>query len=106
MAIYVKKDDRLPLAVIICKDARGVVVNIAGMTGKFLMRTDAGVVKVNAAGVVTNGAAGEFTYSWVAGDTDTVGHYQAEAEITDAGGKKMTFPNDGYIDVYVLQDIG
>jgi len=27
-------------------------------------------------------------------------------QITDAAGKKMTFPNDGYIDVFVVQDIG
>lgn len=107
MAIYVKKDDRRPHAAAQLKDANGNPVNISGMTVKFLMRNKStGVVKVNAAGTIVDGVNGKVEYPWVTGDTDTPAHYEGEFEVTDAVGKKMTFPNDGYVDVFVVADIG
>ena len=44
-------------------------------------------------------------YIWDAADTATVGSYQAEFEVTFAGGAVETFPNNGYIRVEITDDI-
>jgi len=44
-------------------------------------------------------------YNWTAADTDTVGSYQAEFEVTYADASIETFPNDGYIRVEIIDDI-
>lgn len=107
MAIFVKKDDRRPHAAATLKDALGVAVNVSGMTVKFIMTPVGGTVpKVNAAAAIVDGPNGKVEYAWLVGDTDTAGNYKGEFEVTDAAGKKMTFPNDGYIDVSVVADLG
>ena len=42
---------------------------------------------------------------WVSGDTDIVGNYRAEIEVTWAGGKKQTFPAYGYALVVISDDL-
>ena len=106
MAIYIKRGDRLPVASATLKDATGAPVNISGMTVKFLMKADDGTLKVNAAATIVDGPGGKVEYAWLAVDTDTVGHYRGEFEVTDAASKKMTFPNFEYIDVWVVEDLG
>jgi len=44
-------------------------------------------------------------YNWIAADTDTIGSYQAEFEVTYADASIETFPNDGYIRVEIIDDI-
>jgi hypothetical protein len=44
-------------------------------------------------------------YDWSADDTDTIGSYQAEFEVTYADASIETFPNDGYIRVEIIDDI-
>jgi hypothetical protein len=105
-SMFMKRNDRLPVARFTLKDALGTAVNIAGMTAKFIMRNRATqVIKVNAAAIITDGANGKCEYSWLAGDTDTAGLYDAEVEVTDAANKKMTFPNDGHIEVVVFEEL-
>ena len=50
-------------------------------------------------------ASGVVTYSWGTADLNTAGTYQAEVEIIWNDGKPETFPNDGYWDVTVTDDI-
>ena len=45
-------------------------------------------------------------YVWQTGDTDTAGTFQGEFEVTYTSGEIETFPNDGYIGIEVLADIG
>jgi hypothetical protein len=81
-------------------------VNLSGAAVKFLMRAGDGTVKVNAnATVVTPTAPAVVRYTAAAGDVDTVGSYQAEWQVTYAGGQIQTFPNDSYINVLVARDI-
>lgn len=49
---------------------------------------------------------GQVTYTWQGTDTDTTGKYQAEFEVVWASGKRETFPNDSYISVVILADLG
>ncbi len=52
----------------------------------------------------TDGTTGNAFYSWTTLPTDA-GFYQAEFEVTYLSGDVQTFPNSGYISVYVLEDL-
>lgn len=45
------------------------------------------------------------SYDWQAGDTDTVGEYNVEFEITYSDGEVETFPKDGYIHLKISKEI-
>jgi len=45
------------------------------------------------------------TYAWQIGDTDTVGKYVAEVEVTFASGGVATWPNDSHFIVHVTNDV-
>lgn len=93
---YMVRNDLLPSLTVACEYADGTAVDLSSATSpKFYMRDSrdaSAAVKVNAAATVSNGAAGELTYAWNSGDTDTVGTYAAEFEV-QIGGRKLTFPN-------------
>lgn len=46
------------------------------------------------------------THRWVAGETDMAGTQRVEYEATWPGGRKQTFPVDGYVTVRVVPDLG
>lgn len=82
--------------------------DLTGATVRFNMRAaSAGAVKINraAAVVVTETGTPTVRYDWQAADTDTAGYYEAEFEVTYAGGAVETFPNSGYIRVTIGEDI-
>ncbi len=54
---------------------------------------------------IVTAESGIVQYIWDAADTATVGSYQAEFEVTFAGGAVETFPNNGYIRVEITDDI-
>lgn len=111
MAFTIKQFDRRPLFVVALKDNFGEVgeaaVNLttAG-TAFFNMRSSGGAVKISrGTASITNAAGGEVTYTWGTVDTDTAGTYQAEVEIVWNDGKAETFPNSGYWDITIVDDI-
>jgi hypothetical protein len=55
---------------------------------------------------VVDALTGKVRYDWQGTETDTPGEYIAEWEIGLPGGIKMTVPNDGYITVSILGDLG
>jgi hypothetical protein len=56
--------------------------------------------------VGTPPTSASITHNWVAGQTDTAGDQRVEAEATWPGGRKQTFPADGYVTVKVVPDLG
>lgn len=46
------------------------------------------------------------TRAWVAGDTDISGTLLVEVEAQWPGGRKQTFPTDGYAQVRITDDLG
>jgi hypothetical protein len=102
----IKKDDLLPVIQATVTDADDAVVDLTGGTVKFLMMDAAGVLKINTTGgFVTDGSDGQVKYEWASDDTDTAGDYRAEFEITMSG-KPVTAPNDDYLTIKILDDLG
>jgi len=101
-----KRNDRLPPLDAVLVDADDAVVDLTGATVKFIMRAPgAETAKVDATATVVTPASGEVRYSWGANDLDTVGFYRGEFEVT-TGGLKRTFPAEGFVSVFVTEDVG
>lgn len=50
-------------------------------------------------------AAGEISFTWAAGDTDTPGLYLAEIQVEWVTGEPQTFPGDGFIELFIEADL-
>lgn len=48
---------------------------------------------------------GVVQYAWATGDTDTIGKYKGEFEVTFVGNLKQTFPNDDYLLIEIKADL-
>ena len=74
----------------------------------FIMRNRKGVKAIGAMNVADQTASdtvGIVTYTWVLGDTDTVGTYQVEVEVTWPGLRQQTFPAAQYLIVSVQKSL-
>jgi hypothetical protein len=83
-------------------------INLTTAAGvRFLMRsqTAPGALKVNGTCAITNASTGTISYTFVAADTDTVGAFNVEVEITWSDGGVQTVPNTGYWTVQVVDDL-
>lgn len=104
----IKQHDRLPSieAQLTEIDGSPLSAGLAGATVAFIMKPQqGGTVKVNAPAVIEDQAACLVRYDWATGDTDTVGDYNAEWQVTFADGRKRTFPTDTYNTVRVVADL-
>ena len=106
MAFNIKQNDTRPIISATLIDGDGSIVNLDGATVSFKMR-QAGqtTAKVNASATVADAAKGKVTYTWSASDTDTVGDFEGEFQVTYAGGGIQTFPNNKYIEIEITDDI-
>lgn len=106
MNVYLKKDDRQPALKVTITDGDGAAVNLTGCTAAFRMRArDGSTLKVNAAAVITDAAAGKLEYRWAAADTDTVGYYLCEFVITYGDATKQTVPSSGHIEAAITKGL-
>ena len=104
---YIKQNDTRPAIIANLTVANDAAGNLTGATVKFNMRVDpAGAVKVNAAGATIEDAeSGQVSYAWISANTDTADDYEAEFQVTFAGGAVQTFPGRNWIAVHVVDDI-
>ncbi len=100
----VRQNDRLPTmtAVAFSEGARVDLTVFASIA--FRMVASDGTVKI-AAGAATGDANGNLSYAWAAGDTDTVGEYEAVFKATDGTGKVQTFPTGYNLKVVIGPDL-
>jgi hypothetical protein len=101
----IKQNDTAPVIQGTAKTRAGAVIDITGATIRFHMNDSTGTNKVDAAGSVVDGPNGVMKYEWSAADTDTVGTFDGEFEVTYADSKIETFPNDGHITVVITDDL-
>lgn len=100
----IKRNDLLPDLVVTLLDGTTPVNLTAAVSVRFVMSNRTGV-KVDEPMAVTDATAGEVTYSWQPGDTDTKGLFNAEIEVMWPGDKPQTFPAEGYFQVAVGEDL-
>ena len=83
------------------------VVSITGATIRFTLSTVDGVTKkVNRQlAIITNGSLGDYEYRWQSGDTNTIGTYLAEFEITPSASPKFTVPVNERAIVVIVADL-
>ena len=81
-------------------------VSLAGASARFQMRLrgDATVID-RPAEVETVFAPAVVAHLWQPGETDTPGRYEAEFRVTYMDGTIETFPNRGFIEVFVTEDV-
>jgi hypothetical protein len=68
-------------------------------------RVDTGETVLDASAIILNESEGKVLYEWQDGDTDETGRFDAEFEVSYAGGGVETFPNNNDIEVYISDDI-
>jgi len=106
MKFYIKQNDTAPILAATLKDADEVAVNLTGSSVRFHMREVGSTTsKVDADAVLVDASGGQVKYTWAADDTDTIGSYQAEFEVTFGDGSVETFPNNGYVLIEIIDDI-
>lgn len=103
---WIKQDDLLPEITATLRDGAGAAVDLASAAVAFKMRLAGGTtLKVNAAATIVSAPLGQVKYTWTGTDTDTVGDYEAEWQVTFPSGKPETFPNDGYTLIKIAADL-
>jgi Rib/alpha/Esp surface antigen-like repeat protein len=101
-----KQNDTSPAVRVELFDSVGKRVDLTGCTVRFLMRVKkAEVHKVAGAVEFEDVKNGIVIYRWAPADTDTVGDFQAEVEVTYPDNTVETFPGCGYIGVRISDDI-
>lgn len=99
-AFQIKQGDTSPSLLYNLSPAPSTLV---GATVVFNMKQGSTVVINRASAVIVS--ASQLRYDWDAGDTDTVGSFLGEFEITYADGSVGTWPNRGFIPINVYEDI-
>lgn len=115
MAFSLKQGDTRPIYIAALKENFGlpseapIDLSADGTTVKFIMRKQGSpTAKVNSFAFIEDAANGIVSYSWdgVAGDTNEVGTFDVEFEITHPDGGVETVPNVGYLTVTIVDDLG
>lgn len=105
MAFSIKQNDTSPSLQATLKDASQTPINLNGATVMFHMKSVDGTIKVDAEMTITDEDNGVVQYDWQSGDTDTVGTYYVEFEVTYADASVETFPNNGNKVVTVVKEL-
>lgn len=106
MTFYIKQNDTVPSIRATLQNGSGNPVDLIDATVRFHMRAiGVSAVKVDAAAVVMNEALGLVQYNWISADTNVIGSYQAEFEVTYPDGTIETFPNNAYVRIEIIDDI-
>lgn len=105
MAFTLKQNDTSPSIQATLKDASGSAVDISGATVKFHMKSIDGTLKIDEAATVVNASGGVVKYDWTSADTDVVGTYYAEFQVSYADLTVETFPNSGNIVIQIKPEL-
>ena len=104
---FIKRNDDQPTLDVALRDDKNRPVDVTGASVVFHMRNTADdTTKISGASVTVLAASkGEVRYSWTTTNTNTAGNFEAEFQVSFSDGGVQTFPNDGYIDVIITEDV-
>lgn len=106
MTFSIKQNDTSPSLTATLLNEDGLPVDLSATTSVRLhVRNSTGTVVVDDDVLITDAAGGAVLYDWQPADTATAGIFQAEVEVTFLTGKVETFPNDGYVEIVITDDI-
>ena len=103
---YVKRGDvgsRTPRSFL--EDGDGNPADLVGAAVRFIVGVLGQEPIVNAEAEVIDEETAEVGYTWADGDLDDPGVYRGEYEVTYSDTSVETFPVNGYIEVWILQDL-
>jgi hypothetical protein len=81
-------------------------VSLAGATVRFQMRARGGATLIDRpAQILSVFEPAVVAYLWLPGDTETQGRFEAEFRVTNMDGTVETFPNLGFIEVFITEDV-
>ena len=106
MTFYIKQNDTKPIISATLINVDGSVANLTGASIAFKMRKSGETSStVDSSATIASASTGEVAYSWIASNTQTVGSYEGEFQVTYADGGIQTFPNSRYIEIEIVDDI-
>lgn len=104
----VKRHDLLP-ALVLTISLDGTAVDLTYASSAKLIVSNRSGVKIDSPMTILDQTnpdnLGKVQYDLQLGDTDTVGSYNMEVEVTWAGGRPQTFPSKGYLKFNVIKDL-
>lgn len=101
-----KQHDLFPPLQATLSDQNGPIDLTTATAVKLLMKTTDGRISVTGACAIVDAVNGVVRYQWVRGDTDNIGEYNVEFEITWPTALPETVPNDGYNLISIEADLG
>ena len=105
--LYYKQGDLEPKFIVTLLQADGVTpIDLTSASSvKFIAQPVGAGAIINRSMAFENRAAGQVSWSPTATDTDTVGAYNFEVQITWSAGRWQTVPNDSFGSMIVSQDL-
>src|SRR4051812_14645234 len=104
MALHMKTGDTWPLLDGLIT-AGGIPTNLTGATVRFLMSKRDGTSVINNAAAIVDPTAGKVEYAWGSSDTLLAGKYYCEFRVTFGDGRITTVPNDGYMELEIIDKL-
>jgi hypothetical protein len=81
-------------------------VSLAGASVRFQMRPRGGVTLIDQpAEILSLFEPAVVAHIWAPGETDTPGRFEAEFRVIYLDGTVETFPNLGFIEVFITEDV-
>ena len=104
----IKIGDRQPsLQATLWKGTSTTPEDVTGTTVKLVIQKEGSTATAQKlAASIVDGPNGKVRYDWLGTEFSVSGRYKAEWEVTFAGGKEGTFPNDGYFIIKVYDELG
>ena len=104
-----KQNDTWPIVVVTLANRVGGIKVPMDLTDAesvtFQARSSDEAVRITGPCVVEDASEGQVSYAWEDGDTSIAGHYYVEFEIDWGLGRIETVPNDGYVDLNLLEEL-
>lgn len=101
----IKRGDTSPAIESTLRDGSGSPVDLDGSSVLFRMRDENGDLVVDEVAYIDLDETGVVVYEWQSEDTADSGVYRAEWQVTYDDGAVETFPNSGYLTIYVNNNV-